>query len=127
MGEADPRRAAGATAVASATSERVELARLALTQALAVDGVVRADAGPLGTRITIDGRERLAGVIAAALAEGRYGVTLHLVARLVPLHPLADRIRARIARGASLAGLEGALGPIEIVFEDVEELPGGAA
>jgi hypothetical protein len=101
-------------------SERVELVRLALMHALAVDDVLRADAGPLGTRVTLDGSERLAGVTAAALADGRYSLTLHLVVRIVPLLPLADRIRARIERGASRAGLEQALGPIDIVFEDVE-------
>ncbi len=118
------KQAAGATLPAPAVSERVELVRLALTHALAVDGVVRADAGLLGTRVTLDGSERLAGVTAAALSDGRYGLTLHLVARVVPLPPLADRVRARIERGASRAGLEKALGPIDIVFEDVD-LPGG--
>ncbi len=120
------KQAAGATRLAPAASERVELARLALTHALAIDGVVRADAGPRGTRITLDGGERLAGVTAAALSDGRYTVTLHLVARVVPLEPLAARIRARIERGAARAGLGRALGPIDIVFEDLAELPGGA-
>jgi hypothetical protein len=124
VGDGTSEQAAGATLPAPAASERVELARLALAQALALDGVVRADAGPLGTRITLDGREPLAGVTAAALADGRYGVTLHLVSRVVPLRPLADRIRARIKRGASRAGLEDALGPIDIFFEDLAELPG---
>ncbi len=123
MGEGTSEQPAGATLPASAPSERVELARLALTEALALDGVVRADAGPFGTRITLDGREPLAGVTAAALSDGRYGVTLHLVSRVVPLRPLADRIRARIKRRASRAGLEEVLGPIDIVFEDLAELP----
>ncbi len=126
MGEGTSEQASGATLPASAASERVELARLALRHALAVDGVVGADAGPLGSRVTLDGRERLAGVTAAALSDDRYGMTLHLVARVVPLHPLADRIRARIERGAARAGLEHALGPIDIVFEDVAELTGEA-
>jgi len=51
---------------------------------------------------------------------------LHLVARVVPLHLLAHGIRARIQRGAARAGLEHALGPIDIVFEDVAELTGEA-
>lgn len=123
MGEATSEQAPGATLPAPAASERVELARLALTQALAVDAVVDAVAGPLGTGVTLDGSERLAGVTAAALSDGRYGVTLHLVARVVPLHPLADRIRARIARGAARAGLGQSLGPIDIVFADVADLP----
>ena len=61
----------------------------------------------------------------AALPDG-WVVSTNLVARVVPLHPLAERIRARIERGAARAGLEHALGPIDIVFEDVADLPGGA-
>ncbi len=124
MVEGTSKQAAGATPTAPVASDRVELARLALTQALAVDGVVRADPGPLGTRVTLDGAERLAGVTAAALSDGCYAITLHLVARVVPLRPLADRIRTRIERGAARAGLDQALGPIDIVFGDVAELPG---
>ncbi len=124
--EGTSKQAAGATLSAPVASERVELARLALTLALGADGVVRADPGPLGTRVTLDGAERLAGVTAAALSDGCYAITLHLVARVIPLRPLADRIRARLERGAARAGLEQALGPIDIVFEDVAELPGGA-
>lgn len=122
--EGTSKQAAGATLSAPSASERVELARLALTLALAVDGVVRADPGPLGTRVTLDGANRLIGVTAAALSDGCYAITLHLVARVVPFCPLADRIRARIVRGAARAGLRNALGPIDIVFEDVAELPG---
>ncbi len=121
--EGTSKQAAGATLSVPVASERVKLARLALTLALAVDGVVRADPGSLGTRVTLDGADRLV-VTAAALSEGCYGITLHLVARVVPLRPLADRIRARIERGAARAGLEQALGPIDIVFEDVAEPPG---
>ncbi len=122
--EGTSKQAAGATLSVPVASERVKLARLALTLALAVDGVVRADPGSLGTRVTLDGADRLVGVTAAALSDGCYGITLHLVARVVPLRPLADRIRARIERGAARAGLEQALGPIDIVFEDVAEPPG---
>jgi len=126
MAEGTSKHASGATLPAPAASERVELARLALTHALAVDGVVRADAGLLGRRVTRDGSERLAGVTAIVLSDDRYGMTLHLVARVVPLHLLAHGIRARIQRGAARAGLEHVLGPIDIVFEDVAELTGEA-
>ena len=121
-----PSERAPAAGPAPAVSERVELARLALRQALSAEGIVRADAGPLGTRITLDGHERLGGVTAAALSDGRYSVPLHLVARVVPLLPLARRIRAGIERGAARAGLEQVLGPIDIVFEDVAAPTGGA-
>lgn len=102
-------------------SARVRLARLALDAALAVDGVVRSDPGPLRVRITAEGQDRVPGVVSAALADGRYEVSLYLVTLMVPLHPLADRIRSRVARAASQAGLDDLLGPIDIAFEDLVE------
>jgi hypothetical protein len=100
-------------------SERARLARLALDAALGVDGVVSPHTGPGGTRVTSDRGERLPGVTAAALAGGRYSVELHLVTRVVPLHELADRVRSRVVRAASTAGLEDALGPVHVTIEDV--------
>lgn len=107
-------------------SPRAQLARLALDAALALDGVAGAEAGPARVWTTPTGGERLDGVVATAVPGGRYGVALHLVCELVPLHPLADRIRERLARSVSAAGLEGALGPVDIAFEDVaSEAAGG--
>jgi hypothetical protein len=103
----------------AAPSERVQLARLALDAALGVDGVVSSHAGPLGTRVTADREERLPGVLATALAGGGYGVELHLVTEVVPLPPLADRVRSRVERAASSAGLADVLGPVDITIEDV--------
>ena len=102
-------------------SVRVQLARLALESALAVDGVVGSDPGPRGVRVTADGRERLPGVTSMARADGTYGLALHLVTRVVPLHPLADRVRSRVARAAARAGLAERLGPLDITIEDVVE------
>ncbi len=105
--------------LSAAPSERVRLARLALDAALGVDGVVSSHAGPLGTRVTVDREERLPGVVATALAGGGYGVELHLVTEVVPLHPLADRVRSRVVQAASAVGLDGALGPVDITIADV--------
>ena len=103
----------------AAPSERVLLARLALDAALGVPGVVSADAGRSGTRVTVDGEERLPGVLATALADGGYAVELYLVSEVVPLHPLAERIRDRVERAAASAGLAAALRNVDVAIEDV--------
>jgi hypothetical protein len=103
----------------AAPSERVQLARAALEAALGVSGVVSADAGRLGLRVTADGDERLPGVLVTARAGGGYGVELHLVTEAVPLRPLADRIRERVERAAAGAGLADALAYVDVAFEDV--------
>jgi hypothetical protein len=103
----------------AAPSERAQLARLALDAALGVAGVVSSHAGPQGTWVTADREERLPGVLATALAGGGYGVELHLVTEVVPLLPLADRVRSRVERAAASAGLADALGPVDITIEDV--------
>ncbi len=105
-------------------SGRGELARLALEAALAVDGVVRSEGGPRGAWVTEVEGERVAGVVAAAQADGRYAVALHLVARPVPLHQLAERIRDRVLRSADRAGLGPSVGTIHVSIEDVEALEG---
>ena len=103
----------------AAASERVRLARLALDAALGVEGVVSSDAGPLGAWVTADGEERLPGVVVTALAGGGYGAELHLVTAVVPLLPLADRVRSEVERAASSAGLADVLGPVGVAIEDV--------
>jgi hypothetical protein len=100
-------------------SERVQLARVALDAALGVDGVVSSHAGPLGVWVTADREERLPGVLATALAGGGYGVELHLVTEVVPLPPLADRVRSSVQRAASSAGLSAVLGRVDIAIDDV--------
>jgi hypothetical protein len=100
-------------------SERVALAQLALEGALSVEGVVSASAGPSGIWITADESVRVVGVVAAALSDGRYGVSLHLVVRPVPLHALAERVRERVERNAAAAGLGQVLGPLDVSVEDV--------
>lgn len=88
--------------------------------ALDVRGVVATDAGAGGARATFAGRERVPGVVCTAAGD-RYELDLHLVTEPVPLHPLAHRVRSRIEKAAARSGLAGALGPINIVFQDVRE------
>jgi hypothetical protein len=106
---------------AATPSPRAGLARLALGAALTVEGVVRGDAGPLGICATVDGQERLDGIIVAASADGRYSVALLLIARLVPLEALAERVRERVSESTRTAGLGELLGSVDITFEDVAE------
>ncbi|MBB4660478.1 hypothetical protein [Conexibacter arvalis] len=58
-------------------------------------------------------------MLAIAEPDGRYGIELRLVAELVPLHALAEAIRARVRRAAAHAGLEASLGEIDVEFADL--------
>jgi hypothetical protein len=101
---------------------RVELASLAVSKALSTDGVIAAVEGPNGAWLTASDEETYPGVTAAALPDGTYEISLHLVAALsVPLPALAERIRSRVEAAAADAGLADVLGPINIAFEDVRE------
>jgi hypothetical protein len=87
-------------------SDRVRLARAARQAALTVPGVRAADAGPAGTCVTgAGGGERLVGVTCIAASDGGYEVSLCLVADLVALHPLGERVRASVHRVATFAGI----------------------
>jgi hypothetical protein len=97
-------------------SDRVRLARAALSAALAAPKVVRGDAGPDPQRVTVDAGERLVGVLAIAEPDGRYEIELRLVAELVPLHALAEEVRVRVRRAAAHAGLDALLGEVNIEF-----------
>jgi len=101
-------------------SERVALARLALAAALAQPGVVGAQAGAGLPRVTSTrSGSLLSGVAVFAAAGGRYEVDLRLVAELVPLDQLADRVRARLATAAKRKGLAALLGAVNIEFVDL--------
>jgi hypothetical protein len=105
-------------------SERVRLARAARQAALTVRGVRAMDAGTTGTFMTGAGDgERLYGVTCIAAPEGGYEVSLRLVAGLVALHPLGERVRAAVVRVASFAGIE--LADVTVHFADLSaEEPG---
>lgn len=108
------------SSVAAEPTRRVLLARAALGAALAVPGVAGPTAGRAGLHVTADRSERLAGVTAAADAGGRFSVDLYLVARLVPLAPLVEAVRRRVADAAMAAGLGDALGAVNVTIADVE-------
>jgi len=101
---------------ASPPSDRVRLARVALESALAVPGVVRGEAGVGVARVTADGPGLLVGVSAIAQADGRFAIDLRLIARLVPLWPLADHVRAGVQAAAARAGMAALLGSVDVEF-----------
>jgi hypothetical protein len=105
-------------------SERARLARAARQAALTVSGVRGVDAGPAGTFVTGVGEGgRLVGVICVAAPGEGYEVSLSLVAGLVALGPLAERVRAAVVRVASFAGI--AVAGVSVHFADVAaEEPG---
>jgi hypothetical protein len=119
---------AGATAmpvsspaeVPVSASLRLRLAAIARGAALATRGVVGLDAGRAGMRMTASGGLRVDGVVCAALPGERYHVSVHLVAALVALRPLADAVRARVERDVAIAGLADRLGPVDVAVEDVQ-------
>jgi hypothetical protein len=99
---------------------RLRLAALARAAALATPGVVELDAGRAGMRMTASEGMRVDGVVCAALADGRYQLSVHLVGAMVSLRPLADAVRARVERDVAIAGLADQLGPVDVAVEDVE-------
>jgi hypothetical protein len=102
-------------------SDRLRLARTALAAALEVEGVAAAHAPLPDARSTQSAGARVDGVTVVAGADGRYDVGLHLVAAPVPLRPLAERVRDRVATAARIAGLGERLGPVSVRFEDLAE------
>ncbi len=103
-----------------AVSPRVELARVALRAATAVDGVIFGNPGQAGAYVTQDGGRRLSGVVAAAERGGRYSVDLCLTARLVPLQDLGERVAERVRTEIEEAGMSARLGALHVTIADVE-------
>lgn len=97
----------------------MRLARVAAAAARSVPGVAALDAGPSGTLSTALGAARVTGVRVAAGPGGRYDVAVGVVARLVPLHPLAEAVRALVAERARVAGLDGVVGDVTVHVADV--------
>lgn len=117
----EPSAPDGTAAAGGAGNEsvRVRLARLAHTAAMTVEGVADTHSGPLGVWVTSARGERISGVVSTILPGGSYALELHLTTHLVPLHPLADDVRRRVAAAARTAGLSDSLGPIDIAIEDL--------
>lgn len=91
----------------AAASVRARLEQVARSAATAEPGVFVVSSGS-------------DGVFAVAEPGGRYDVTVAIVADIVPLLPLADRLRAQILRAAEAAGLGDELGRVEVRVDDVE-------
>lgn len=84
-------------------------------------GVVGLRPGALGLGMTSGGGHRVDGVVVTALRDGRYEVDLHLVCALVPLPPLAERVRAAVLGGSDAAGFGDAVGPVHVRFEEIAD------
>ncbi len=110
---------AGVTMAPVSSSTRATLARVARAAAIATTGVVETTSGPTRMWVTMDRTERIPGVVSTALADGTYGVELHLTAGLVPLHPLADSVRGAVGGAIRAAGHGDLLGPIDISIDDI--------
>jgi hypothetical protein len=108
------------TEVPASASVRLRLAAVARAAALATRGVIRLDPGRTAMRMTASAGLRVDGVVCVALPDGRYQVSVHLVAAMVALRPLADAVRARVERDVALAGLADRLGRVDVAVEDVQ-------
>jgi len=106
--------------VPASASVRLRLAAIARAAALATRGVVGLDAGRAGLRMTASEGLRVDGVVCTALSDGRYQLSVHLVAEVVALRPLADAVRARVERDVAIAGLADRLGPVNVAVEDIQ-------
>ena len=106
--------------VPASASVRLRLAAVARAAALATRGVVGLDTRRAGMRMTVSAGLRVDGVVCAAMPDGRYQVSVHLVAAMVALRPLADAVRARVERDVANAGLADRLGPVDVAVEDVQ-------
>jgi hypothetical protein len=102
-------------------TDRMLIAGAAIAAALGEAGVVSGHDGGDGRYATIVGSERLPGVVVVALKDGRYSVDLYLTAELVPLGPLAGRLREAVRRNVKAIGLGELLGPVDITFLGIEE------
>lgn len=65
------------------------------------------------------------GVSAVVEADGRYEVTVRVVAEPVPMPALAQAVRERVAGAARAAGLDHQLGSVTVIVGDLadSELP----
>jgi hypothetical protein len=87
---------------------------------LEVPGVLGADLGPSGGRVTADPTfGPLIGVLATAQSDGRYAVDVSLVADMVPLPALAEAVRARVRKRMDGEQLGDELGVVNVEFAHV--------
>ena len=83
------------------SSDRLALARAVRAAVLGVTGVITTDAGPAGLHVTTGAGERVDGIICAATNDGGYDVSVRLIAGLVALPDLSDRVTAAVRRAAA--------------------------
>jgi hypothetical protein len=100
-------------------SDRLRLARVARAAMLGVPGVLTTDAGPAGLHVTAARDERLEGIICAATSDGGYDISVRLIAGLVPLPDLSDRVTAAMNCAAERVGVP--CGAVAVYFADVVE------
>jgi len=101
-------------------SPRVRVGRAALQAALEVPGVLGSDSGPSGARVTADPVSGpLIGVLATAQSNGRYAVDLSLVADMVPLPALAEKVRAHVRKRVDGEQLGTVLGAVNVEFASI--------
>ena len=75
------------------------------------------DSGPSGARVTADPVSgALIGVLATAQSDGRYAVDLSLVADMVPLPALAEKVRAHVRKRVDGEQLGTVLGAVNVEF-----------
>jgi hypothetical protein len=87
---------------------------------LEVPGVLGSESGPSGARVTADPVSgALIGVLATAQSDGRYAVDLSLVADMVPLPALAEKVRAHVRKRVDGEQLGTVLGAVNVEFASV--------
>lgn len=81
----------------------------------------RAALAQLAAQTVLDSHEvaALESVMCVAEPDGRYEVTLGLVARPVSLHRLSKNLRERVRRAAEARGLGDELGAVNVIVTDV--------
>lgn len=108
-------------------SARVGLARLA-EAVIAAEPAVEPTAGLPRRWLTVDGDERIEGVVAAAGADG-VEIELHLIARrpTKPLPQVAVALRGALQQAARRSGLDTRLGEVSVSFHDIDFREAGTA
>lgn len=100
-------------------SVRVRLARIA-AGVIALDSTVEPNSGR-GRWMTLDGREQIAGVVAAEGADGKVEVELHLDLAWPPppIERVAELIRDDVTAAARRDDLGDRLGRVDITVHDL--------
>ncbi len=115
----DDSTAIGRSEAPVGASDRIRLARAARAAMLGVPGVIATDSGATGLHVTTAGGERLEGIICAATSDGGYDISVRVIAGLVALPDLAERIIAAIDRAATRVGVP--CSGVAVHFADVVE------